>query len=147
MPRVTRAALIQCANPLADCSDLNKVKQAMIDKHLPLIKQAAEQGAQVLCLQEIFNGPYFCAEQQTRWYDTAEPIPDGPTVKLMQEQAKKYGMVMVVPIYEKAMTGVYYNSAAVIDRPARPIAYSSSTSTCVPEASAVARTKIARCGG
>ncbi len=115
MPRVTRTALIQCANPLADHSDLKKVKQAMIDKHLPLIKQAAEDGAQVLCLQEMFNGPYFCAEQDTRWYGTAESIPDGPTITLMREQAKKHGMVMVVPIYEKAMTGVYFNSAAVID--------------------------------
>lgn len=114
MPRVTRAALIQCANPLPDHADLHKVKRAMIDKHVALIDEAAAKGAQVCCLQEIFYGPYFCAEQQTRWYETAEPIPGGPTIRLMQELAKKRGMVMVVPIYEVEMQGVYYNTAAVI---------------------------------
>ena len=87
----------------------------MIDKHVTLIEEAAEKGANVCCLQEIFYGPYFCAEQDARWYDNAEPIPDGPTIKLMQQLAKKHRMVMVVPIYEVAMTGVYYNTAAVID--------------------------------
>ena len=96
-------------------SDIAKVKSAMIDKHIALIQQAADQGANVCCLQEIFYGPYFCAEQETKWYGIAEKMPDGPTVKLMQEQAKKHAMVMVVPIYEEAMTGVYYNTAAVID--------------------------------
>jgi N-carbamoylputrescine amidase len=115
MPRITRAALIQCSNPLGPEQSLEKIKKAMIDKHVALIEQAAGQRAQVCCLQEIFYGPYFCAEQQTKWYDTAEPIPDGPTIKLMQELAKKHAMVMVVPIYEKAMTGVFYNTAAVID--------------------------------
>jgi beta-ureidopropionase len=118
MPRVTRAALIQAALPDGydrAYSDLQKTKSDMIEKHLALIKDAADQGAQVCCLQEIFCGPYFCAEQDARWYQTAEPIPDGPTIKLMQEVAKKHGMVMVVPIYEEAMTGVYYNSAALID--------------------------------
>lgn len=115
MPRVTRAALIQASNPLSDSSDLAAIKQAMIDKHLPLIEQAAERGANVCCLQEIFYGPYFCPGQDPKWYETAEPVPDGPTVKLMQQLAKKYGMVMVVPLYEVDMTGVYYNTAAVID--------------------------------
>jgi beta-ureidopropionase len=114
MPRNTRAALIQCSNPLTDVTDLKKVKSAMIEKHLPLIKQAAEKGAQVCCLQEIFYGPYFCAEQQTRWYETAEEIPDGPTIRLMRDVAKKHGMLMIVPIYEKEMAGLYYNTAAVI---------------------------------
>ena len=73
------------------------------------------KGVQILCMQEIFIGPYFCAEQSTRWYGMVEKIPDGPTVKLMQETAKKHGMAIVVPIYEEEMTGVYYNTAAVID--------------------------------
>lgn len=115
MPRITRAAIIQAANPLPGSESLKDIYDASIATHLPLIAEAAEKGANVCCLQEIFNGPYFCAEQETRWYDTAEEIPDGPTVTLMKEQAKKHGMVMVVPIYEKAMTGLYYNSAAVID--------------------------------
>ena len=115
MPRITRAALIQCSNPLSEERDLHKVKAAMIEKHLGLIKQAADKGANVCCLQEIFYGPYFCAEQDTKWYQTAEPIPDGPTVKLMQDLAKKHKMVMVAPIYEVDMTGVYYNTAEVSD--------------------------------
>ncbi len=115
MARITRAALIQASNPLSDTSDLGAIKAAMIEKHIPLIQKAADKGANVCCLQEIFYGPYFCAEQDSKWYGTAERIPDGPTIKLMQELAKKHSMVMVVPIYEEAMTGVYYNTAAVID--------------------------------
>ena len=66
-------------------------------------------------MQEIFTGPYFCAEQSTRWYDAVEAIPDGPTTRLMQEVAKKHEMAIVVPLYEEDGTGVYYNTAAVID--------------------------------
>jgi beta-ureidopropionase len=87
----------------------------MLDKHLPLIEEAGRRGVQVLCLQELFNGPYFCAEQQVRWYEMVERIPDGPTIQTMQAIAKQHGMVMVVPIYEEEMTGIYYNAAAVID--------------------------------
>ena len=87
----------------------------MIDKHVELIKQAADQGSQVTCLQEIFYGPYFCAEEDTRWHAIAESIPDGPTIKLMQDLAKQHNMILVVPIYEVDKTGVYYNTAAVID--------------------------------
>mgnify|MGYP001807062910 FL=1 len=115
MPRITRAALIQASNPLEGSEDLKAIKREMIDKHIGLLESAAQGGAQVCCLQEIFYGPYFCAEQDTRWYSTAEPVPDGPTIKLMQDQAKKLGMILVVPVYEEAMPGVYYNTAAVID--------------------------------
>lgn len=115
MPRVTRAALIQATNALPESDDLPKIKQANIEKHVELIRQAADQGAQVCCLQELFYGPYFPAEQDTRWYTLAEPIPDGPTIKLMQQLAKQHGMVLVVPIYEQEMPGVLYNTAAVID--------------------------------
>ncbi|KAF1857045.1 hypothetical protein Lal_00015744 [Lupinus albus] len=87
----------------------------MLAKHLQYTKQAHEKGVQILCYQEIFNGPYFCAEQETCWYDTAESIPDGPTIQKMQEVARQYEMVLIVPIYEKEQTGIYYNSAAVID--------------------------------
>jgi beta-ureidopropionase len=117
MPRITRAALIQASNPVPDTTDLGRIKSAMIEKHVGLIRQAADKGAQVCCLQEIFYGPYFCAEQNTKWYSTAEPIPDGPTVRLMQDLARKHKMVMIVPIYEVdgGLAGVYYNTAAVID--------------------------------
>jgi N-carbamoylputrescine amidase len=70
---------------------------------------------QVLCFQEVFTQPYFCPGQERKWYAAAEAIPDGHTTRLMQEYAKKHNMVIVVPIYEETMPGVYYNTAAVID--------------------------------
>ena len=116
MSQIVRCGLIQCSNPINDESrPVAEIQQAMLDKHLPYIDEAGKQGVQILCLQEIFNGPYYCPSQDKRWYDSAEPIPNGPTTKLMQEYAKKYSMVIVVPIYEEAMRGVYYNTAAVID--------------------------------
>jgi N-carbamoylputrescine amidase len=96
-----------------------RIKKAMIEKHLALIARAAAQGAQVVCLQELFYGPYFCAEQQARWYELTEKIPDGPTTQLMMAVAKKHGLVMVVPMYEEDLPGVYYNAAAVIDADGR----------------------------
>lgn len=115
MPRVTRAALIQASNALPESDDFAKVKAANIEKNLTLMKQASQDGAQVCCLQEIFYGPYFCAEQDAKWYQMAEAIPDGPTISLMMKTAKELKMVLVVPIYEMEMAGVYYNTAAVID--------------------------------
>jgi len=115
MPRIVRAGLIQATLCEPATSPIEKIKKAMIDKHVALIEQAAGKGVQVLCLQELFYGPYFCAEQKTKWYDLTERIPDGPTTKLMQELAKKHEMVLVVPMYEEDLTGVYYNTAAVID--------------------------------
>jgi N-carbamoylputrescine amidase len=107
--------LIQAKNAAPTDAPIEEIKRINIDKHLRLIVEAAKQGVQILCMQEVFTTPYFCAEQQTRWYEAVEKIPDGPTVKLMQDMAKKYGMVLIVPIYEEEITGVYYNTAAVID--------------------------------
>lgn len=115
MSRVVRCGLIQASNSVKPDQPLEKIKKAMIEKHLKLIEQAAKKKVQVLCLQELFYGPYFCAEQNTRWYDLTEPVPDGPTISLMQKVAAKYNMVIVVPIYEQEMAGLYYNTAAVID--------------------------------
>jgi len=92
-----------------------EIKDKMIAAHLPLIEAAGKQGVQVLCFQEVFTQPYFCPSQDGKWYGAAEAIPDGPTVKLMQELAKKHSMVIVAPLYEEEITGVYYNCAAVID--------------------------------
>ncbi len=84
-------------------------------KALGFVEQAAKQKVQILCFQELFNGPYFCAEQTTKWYDFTEPVPEGRTTKLFMDLAKKHGMVIVLPVYEREMDGVYYNTAAVID--------------------------------
>src|SRR3990172_5827899 len=90
-------------------------KDSMIAKHVQFIEEAAKGGAKVMCLQELFYGPYFCQVQDTKHYSYTERIPDGPTTKLMQELARKHGMVLVVPMYEEEGAGVYYNTAAVID--------------------------------
>ena len=105
--RQVRAALIQ--------AQANMGKQEAIDKHIKMIADAAGQGAQVVGLQEIFHGPYFCAEQDPRWYATAEP-EDGPTVSRMREVAREHGVVLIVPWYEEEQPGVYYNTACVIER-------------------------------
>jgi beta-ureidopropionase len=115
MPRIVRCSLIQASNVGTVDQSLDQVKQAMLDKHETYIAQAASAGSQITCLQEIFYGPYFCAEQQTRWYDFTEKIPDGPTIKRMQELARRHHMAIIVPIYEIENEGVFYNTAAVID--------------------------------
>ena len=115
MPRIVRCSLIQASNAAPPELPLERIKQAMIDKHLALIAQAAAAGAQITCLQEIFYGPYFCAEQQIRWYDFTEAVPDGPTIRLMRDEARRHRMALIVPVYEREQEGLYYNTAAVID--------------------------------
>ncbi len=115
MARVVRGGLIQVKADVPLDGSADDIKRRMIDRHLPFIEDAGRRGVQLLCLQELFYGPYFCAEQQVRWYDLVERVPGGPTTRLMQNVAKQYGMVLVVPLYEEEMTGVYYNTAAVID--------------------------------
>lgn len=114
MSRKVRIGLIQ-ASCLHSEENPSRIRKLMIEKHLSFLAEAANRGAQVVCLQELFYGPYFCAEQNPRWYELTERVPDGPTIRLMQEKAKQYGMVLIVPIYEEEHTGVYYNTAAVID--------------------------------
>jgi beta-ureidopropionase len=121
MARVLRCGLIQAKSDVvppkggADKAIMEKIKKSMIDKHVKYVEQAAKEGVKILCFQELFYGPYFCAEQQPCWYDLTEEMPNGPTTKLMQELAKKHEMVIIVPIYEKEQSGIYYNTAAVID--------------------------------
>lgn len=115
MARTVKCGLIQTSNACGTDEPLEKIKTANIEKTLGLIDQAARQGVRILCMQEVFTTPYFCAEQESRWYEAVERIPEGPTTRLMQEVAKKHGMALVVPIYEEEITGVYYNTAAVID--------------------------------
>lgn len=115
MSKIVKGGLIQATLVGSTEAPVEEIKKGMIEKHLGMIEQAAKQGVQVLCMQELFYGPYFCAEQKTKWYGLVEKIPEGETTKLMQELAKKYNMVLIVSIYEEEMTGVYYNTAAVID--------------------------------
>ena len=115
MSHFVKCGLIQASNACDTSEPIETIRSANIAKHMKFIDRAGEAGVQILCMQEIFTGPYFCAEQTPRWYEATEYIPDGPTTRLMQETAKKYEMVIIVPLYEVESTGVYYNTAAVID--------------------------------
>jgi N-carbamoylputrescine amidase len=116
MPRLVTSGLIQCSLPLQGAEgSVEEIKEKMFEKHIPMIKEAGNKGVQILCMQEVFTTPYFCPSQDVKWYQTAERIPDGPTIKRLMQYAEDYEMVIIAPIYEEAMTGVYYNTAAVID--------------------------------
>ena len=114
MARNVVVGLIQASTPFDPSWSVQKIKDTALEKHLPLIDEAGKKGVQILGLQEIFNGPYFCPSQDPKWYAAAEACP-GPTTEVMQKYAKKYEMAIVVPIYEREQAGVYYNTAAVID--------------------------------
>jgi len=115
MARTVKCGLIQAKNAAPTDAPIDEIKRLNIEKHVTMIADAAKQGVQILCMQEVFTTPYFCAEQQTRWYEAVEKIPNGPTTELMQDLARQHNMVIIVPIYEEEMTGIYYNTAAVID--------------------------------
>jgi N-carbamoylputrescine amidase len=106
MPQVIRAALVQ-AGWTGD-------KESMIKAHEEYARQAAAQGAKIICFQELFYGPYFCQVQDTRFYAYAETVP-GPTVERFGALAAELGLVMVLPVYEQEQPGVLYNTAAVVD--------------------------------
>jgi beta-ureidopropionase len=89
-------------------------KASMIDRHEALARKAAADGVQVIGFQELFYGPYFGIVQDQKYYQYVEPV-SGPTIQRFQSVAKELGMVMVLPIYEVANEGEYYNTAAVVD--------------------------------
>ena len=103
---VIRAALVQEA--------WTGDKESMIKVHEDRAREAKEQGAQVVCFQELFYGPYFCQVQDVAYYEYAESIP-GPTTERFQELARELEMVMVLPMYEQEQPGVLFNTAAVVD--------------------------------
>src|SRR6202042_2747744 len=83
------SGLIQASNPINDESkSVAEIQAAMLEKHLPMIHDAGKRGVQILCLQEIFNGPYFCPGQDKKWYASAETVP-GPTTEILAKYAKK----------------------------------------------------------
>jgi N-carbamoylputrescine amidase len=90
--------------------DTAETLAATIDR----VREAAARGAQIVCLKELFNAPYFCKAQKCERFDIAEPIP-GPTTDRMQSLAKELGIVLIVPLFERQARGVYRNSAAIID--------------------------------
>jgi beta-ureidopropionase len=88
-----RAALVQ--------AEWTGDKDSMIERHVAYAEEAAAAGAQVVCFQELFYGPYFCQVQDDQFYAYAEAVPDGPTVQLFREVAERLGIVMVLPVYEE----------------------------------------------
>jgi beta-ureidopropionase len=106
MATTIRAALVQ-ATWTGD-------KESMIKAHEEYAREASAQGAQVVCFQELFYGPYFCQVQDAHWYTYAETVP-GPTTERFAALARELRMVMVLPVYEQEQPGVLYNTAAVID--------------------------------
>ncbi|MSP24772.1 MAG: acyltransferase [Myxococcales bacterium] len=115
MARIVKVGLIQASDAANDGNlPIAEIQAQALAKHVAMIEDAGKKGVQILGLQEIFNGPYFCPGQDPRWYEAAEAVP-GPTTEVMQALSKKYSMAMVVPLYEREQAGVYYNTAAVID--------------------------------
>ena len=107
MSRMVRAAVVQ--------ADWTGDKDSMIDKHEKYAREAAAEGTQAICFQELFYGPYFCQVQDAEYYEYAEAVPDGPTTQRFMKLAKELNMVIVLPVYEREMAGFLYNTAAVID--------------------------------
>ena len=103
---VIRAALVQ--------TSWTGDKESMILAHEEYARKAAAQGAQAICFQELFYGPYFCQVQDAAYYSYAESIP-GPTTERFQALAAELGIVMILPMYEQEQPGVLYNTAAVVD--------------------------------
>ena len=119
MARKVKCAHIQLTCPPIEyhlkANNLAEIKAEMIKKHEPFIKDAGEAGVNILCLQELFSTPYFCAEESQKWFELAEEIP-GATTNLLSKYASKYKMVIIAPIFEKEKaSGNYYNTAAVIN--------------------------------
>ncbi len=106
MADVIRAALVQ--------TSWTGDKESMIKAHEEYARQAAADGAKVICFQELFYGPYFCQVQDAQYYAYAESIP-GPTVERFSALAAQLGIVMVLPMYEQEQPGILYNTAAVLD--------------------------------
>jgi beta-ureidopropionase len=106
MTDIIRAALVQ--------TSWTGDQESMTKTHEEYARQAAAQGAMVICFQELFYGPYFCQVQDARFYAYAESVP-GPTVERFRSLARELGLVMILPVYEQEQPGVLYNTAAVLD--------------------------------
>jgi len=104
--RIVRCALIQTGGMMSPAD--------IIQRQVALVKEAAKKGAQVICLQELATGPYFCQVEQREWFSLAEPVPTGNSTQLMMSLAKELGVVIVLPLYENDR-GDFYNTAVVID--------------------------------
>lgn len=88
--------------------------KANLAKTLAFAERAAKQGAQIICTQELFRSQYFCQDEDHDNFKLAEPIP-GPSTAAFQKLAKKHSVVIIASLFEKRASGVYHNTAAIID--------------------------------
>ncbi len=88
-------------------------RDANLDNAISLVRQAAAQGAQIVCLEELFRSQYFCQEENPDWFDSAEPVP-GPTTEALGQAARDAGIVVIGSVFERRAAGLYHNSAVVI---------------------------------
>ena len=88
--------------------------EANLQKAAALVEDAAQRGAEVVCLPELFRSQYFCQREDAALFDLAETVP-GPTTETLAKVAKARGVVVVAPVFERRAAGIYHNSAAVID--------------------------------
>src|ERR1043165_3672484 len=86
-----------------------------LKKALELTERAAKKGANIICTQELFRSQYFCQAENHEFFKLAEPVPDGPSTKAFQKLAKKHGVVVIASLFEKRASGLYHNTAALID--------------------------------
>jgi len=106
IPKKYKVALLQIK--------LTKSEDENINKAVTMIKEAAEKGANIVCLPELFKTEYFCQIEDVKLFNYAEPI-NGKTVQIMSKTAKDNNVVLIVPIFEKRGEGVYHNTTVIID--------------------------------
>ena len=105
--RILHVGLIQQANTADHTDNKARLKAA--------IRKAAEQGAELVVLQELHNGLYFCQTEDVHVFDEAEPIP-GPSTEEFGELAKELGIVLVLSLFERRAPGLYHNTAVVLEK-------------------------------
>jgi N-carbamoylputrescine amidase len=88
--------------------------EANVDKAVQRVREAAQRGAQIVCLPELFRTTYFCQKEDPAHFDLAEPLP-GPTTELFGRIAKETATAIVLPVFERRSAGLYHNSAAILD--------------------------------
>ncbi|WP_370648532.1 carbon-nitrogen hydrolase [uncultured Parabacteroides sp.] len=107
MEDILKVGLVQQANTGDRAANIEKLKQN--------IRACALQGAELVVLQELHNGLYFCQTEDTGVFDQAEPVP-GPSTEVFGALAKELGVVLVLSLFEKRAPGLYHNTAVVIEK-------------------------------
>jgi len=85
-----------------------------VEKAVARVRDAAKAGAEVVCLPELYRSPYFCQKEDQALFDLAEPVP-GPSTEALGRASREAGVAVVVPIFEKRASGLYHNSAVILD--------------------------------